>query len=262
MTPAARDPELVAGLRAAGCVFAEDEAAVLQEWAPDAVALAAAARRRRAGEPLEHIVGFVEFGGLRLAVGPGAFVPRRRSLLLAHTVIGLLDDGRPPLFAEACCGVAPIAATVRAHRAGVSLHACDADPVALGYARRNLPPEAQIGCGTLLSGLAAEVSGFGVIAAVPPYVPEPELPLLPPEALEHEPLRALAGGPDGLAVAGELLNAARERLAPDGVLALELYRGQVPAAGRLASALGYWVRVVEGDDGQTVVLVAGAELSP
>ncbi|HMO11593.1 MAG TPA: putative protein N(5)-glutamine methyltransferase, partial [Actinotalea sp.] len=80
------DP-LVARLRAAGSVFAEDEAAVLRAEAPDPATLQAWVGRRAAGEPLEVIVGFADLDGVRVAVAPGVFVPRRRSLLLARAAV-------------------------------------------------------------------------------------------------------------------------------------------------------------------------------
>ncbi|MET0432531.1 MAG: putative protein N(5)-glutamine methyltransferase, partial [Cellulomonas sp.] len=75
---------LVARLRAAGCVFAEDEAALLVAEAPDAASLDAMAARRVAGEPLEQVVGWAEFRGLRIGVEPGVFVPRARTGLLVR----------------------------------------------------------------------------------------------------------------------------------------------------------------------------------
>ncbi|MBN9612514.1 MAG: hypothetical protein J0H64_03455, partial [Actinobacteria bacterium] len=91
---AAGDAELVIRLRAAGCVFAEDEAAVLRERAgQDAELLERLAERRIAGEPLEPLVGWVDFGALRLAVGPGVFVPRPETETVAQFAIGAVDAG-------------------------------------------------------------------------------------------------------------------------------------------------------------------------
>ena len=79
--------DLTERLRAAGCVFAEDEAAVLTAEARDASHLEQMVRRRVDGEPLEQIVGWAEFAGLRLVVTPGVFVPRRRTEVLAREAI-------------------------------------------------------------------------------------------------------------------------------------------------------------------------------
>ena len=94
---------LTARLRAAGCVFAEDEARLLIDAAPTPAALDEMARRRVAGLPLEHILGWAEFCGLRIVVDTGVFVPRRRTEFLVRQAAALLDDlaprarqGQPP----------------------------------------------------------------------------------------------------------------------------------------------------------------------
>ncbi len=100
---------VVARLRAAGCVFAEDEAALLIEAGGDLDALV---ERRCAGEPLEYILGWVSFCGLRIAVEPGVFVPRQRTALLAREAIGC---ARPAaVVVDLCCGSGAIGAAVRA----------------------------------------------------------------------------------------------------------------------------------------------------
>ena len=93
MSDTTLEAETTARLRAAGCVFAEDEAALLlSEFSGDA--LEAAVQRRVDGEPLELVLGFVEFAGLRLAVAPGVFVPRRRTELVARLAIEVVPAGR------------------------------------------------------------------------------------------------------------------------------------------------------------------------
>ncbi|WP_353707674.1 methyltransferase [Cellulosimicrobium sp. ES-005] len=81
--------DLTARLRAAGCVFAEEEAALLAARADDDAHLDALVARRVAGEPLEHVLGYVDFHGLRVAVDPGVFVPRQRTALLVDEAVAL-----------------------------------------------------------------------------------------------------------------------------------------------------------------------------
>ena len=96
------DPVLVARLRAAGCVFAEDEAALLTEAvegrADAAADLERMVARRVAGEPLEQVLGWAEFAGLRILLEPAVFVPRRRTELLAAKAAAfaraIADEGR------------------------------------------------------------------------------------------------------------------------------------------------------------------------
>ena len=87
---------IVTRLRAAGCVFAEDEARLLISAASTPADLAAMVARRAAGQPLEHVVGWAKFCGLRIAVDPGVFVPRRRSEFLVRQAVGLA--GRAQAF--------------------------------------------------------------------------------------------------------------------------------------------------------------------
>src|ERR1700728_5516442 len=100
---------VVARLRAAGCVFAEEEAAIPPSPAPPPAELDVLVARRAAGEPLEQVVGWAEFAGLRILVDPGVFVPRRRSEFLVSIAVGL---GRSrmggssaiPVIVDLCCG--------------------------------------------------------------------------------------------------------------------------------------------------------------
>lgn len=246
--------QLTARLRAAGCVFAEDEAAILLERAgSDAALLEELTMRRIDGEPLETLVGWVDFGGLRLAVGPGAFVPRQRTLALAERAVRELEDllgsgsGRP-VFVEAFCGVAPVATTLaevfgrdsNATGSTPRIFACDTDPLALGYARKNLGSAGEVCLANVLDGLPEELRGrVDLIAAVPPYVPEDELELLPHEARDHEPLAALIGGTDGMRWIDALVEEAAEWLVPGGVLLVEFAERQERAVRDLSALLGF-----------------------
>ena len=249
----------VARLRRAGCVFAEQEAAVLTAVAAGAdrpgARLEELLQRREAGEPLEHLVGWVDFGPLRLHVGPGAFVPRQRSRALAQHAVAAARRTPVPVVVEACAGVAPIAAAVARALPHAVLHVTDVDAVPLEHAARNLPSTAGVHCGPLLGGLPQDLRGrVDVLAAVPPYVPDTALHLLPREAREHEPLRALLGGRDGLVHVRVLVGEALGWLRPGGRLLLELNPAQIAAAAQDARAAGWRVRDLPSRDGRTSVL--------
>ncbi|MFJ3956045.1 hypothetical protein [Arthrobacter sp. NPDC090010] len=258
MTDAAVDTaSLVRRLRAAGCVFAEEEAAILQDATDDVGELDALCTRRERGEPLEHLVGWVGFGGLRLAVGPGAFIPRQRSLFLAALAAEAAARRADPLLCEAFCGVAPLAAWIRHRMPGVRLLASDLDEISLGYARRNLGEEARIVHGSGLAALPREYEQqIDVLAAVPPYVPESEAEFMPHESRDHEPGGAVFAGVDGLDFIRQTLDEALRWLAPAGVMLLEMNHGQLDTAGRYAEAQGLSVSHFLGEDGQTAVLEA------
>ena len=217
--------QVVAALRAAGCVFAEDEAALLLAAPGSLDALVA---RRVAGEPLEQVLGWAAFDGLRISVSPGVFVPRRRSEL----IVRLASDGlsRGAVAVDLCCGSGALGAALTRRVPGVQLYACDVDPAAVLCARANLPGP-QVFAGDLWSALPIGLRGrIDVVLANAPYVPTDGIALMPSEARDHEPRTALDGGPDGLAVHRRIASDAAQWLAPRGRLFIEVAPGQVSSA--------------------------------
>jgi release factor glutamine methyltransferase len=222
-------PDVVTRLRVAGCVWAEDEAELLEDAAASADELEALLARRVAGEPLETVLGWVGFLGRRLVVTPGVFVPRRRTELLARTALDRVHRftaaaARPPLVVEMCCGVAPVAACLEGRAAAV--HAADVSRVALECARANAP-SADLHLGDLYDALPPRLLGrVDVLVANAPYVPTGRVADMPPEARDHEPLVALDGGTDGVDLHRRLARDAGRWLAPGGVLLVETSPGQ------------------------------------
>ncbi len=245
---------LVARLRAAGCVYAEQEAAVLVQAADDLATLGVLLGRRLSGEPLEQVVGQVEFAGLRLRLAPGVFVPRRRTELLVREAALLARPGSVVL--DLCCGSGAVAAALVGAVPGVEIWAVDVDPAARACARRNLPESARVLGGDLFAGLPPALRGRAdLLVASPPYVPTAALPLLPREARVHEPRRALDGGPDGLAVHRRLLAGAGDWCAPGAHVALECGEHQAAELARELAAHGLEAREVHdaGTGGSVVV---------
>ncbi|TWS20187.1 putative protein N(5)-glutamine methyltransferase [Tsukamurella asaccharolytica] len=235
---------VIGALRAAGCAFAEREAELLENAAsgPDLEALV---RRRCAGESLEHVLGWVEFRGRRLVVGPGVFVPRRRTELLAE-----LADGRGVLV-ELCCGAGPVAATA----AAATTYAADIDRTAAGYAARNAP-EATVLVGDLFAPLPAALRGtIDVIAANAPYVPTAAIRTLPPEARDNEPHRALDGGPDGLTLHRRIAVHAPHWLRAGGRVLIETARQQAPYTAAALCTVGLETHIEVDDERQATVAV-------
>ncbi|MDR7278417.1 putative protein N(5)-glutamine methyltransferase [Catenuloplanes atrovinosus] len=248
--------DLVETLRAAGCVFAEDEARVLRAAAGTPGELAAMTARRVAGEPLEHVVGAVEFAGRRYAVAPGVFVPRRRSELLVRTAVGSVGRGTA-VIVDLCCGCGALGAATAAALPGARLVAADVDPVATACARRNVEPlGGRVYTGDLFAPLPADLRGtVTILLANVPYVPSAEVALMPPEARDHEPRFALDGGPDGLAPLRRLAASAGDWLAPGGLLLTETGGAQAPAAASVLRAAGLSAAIVSDDDlGATAVV--------
>jgi release factor glutamine methyltransferase len=248
--------EVITALRAAGCVFAEDEARLLSAAATSAAELDELVRQRVGGQPLEHLLGWVEFGGLRVAVDPGVFVPRRRTELLAREA--LTHAGPGALVVELCCGAAAVGAVLLAARPDITVHAADLDAAAVACARRNLGPRGTVHHGDLYEPLPHELAGrVDLLVANAPYVPTDEIALMPPEARLHEPRVALDGGPDGLDVARRIVADARRWLSPTGRLLIETSERQAPALADDARRAGLTPEVVTDDDlGATVVAAA------
>ncbi|TFV52327.1 putative protein N(5)-glutamine methyltransferase [Blastococcus sp. TF02A-35] len=253
MQPSPPDPRLVGRLRAAGCVFAEDEARLLTAAAGSRDALEGLVARRVAGTPLEVLLGWTEFAGLRIVVAPGVFVPRRRTEALVEEAVRLARPGA--VVVDLCCGSGAVGAALAAAVAGVELHAADVDPAAVACARRNLPG-VPVHAGDLFAALPPGLSGrIDVLAANVPYVPTGAIALMPPEARDHEPRVSLDGGPDGLALARRVAAEGRAWLAPGGSLLFECGRGQVAEALSLVGAAGLAARLVTDEErGATVVV--------
>ncbi|MFF2655125.1 putative protein N(5)-glutamine methyltransferase [Streptomyces sp. NPDC058045] len=221
-------PDVVTRLRAAGCVFAEDEAELLAAEACSPAELTALVDRRVAGLPLEQVLGWAEFCGLRIALEPGVFVPRRRTEFLVRRAVALAPPR--PVAVDLCCGSGAVGAALGALLPVAELHAADVDPAAVRCARRNLPA-GTVHHGDLFAALPTALRGrIDLLAANVPYVPTGDVPLLPPEARIHEPLVALDGGADGLAVLRRVAAAAPRWLAPGGRLLVETTERQAPSA--------------------------------
>jgi release factor glutamine methyltransferase len=252
--------DIVTRLRQAGCVFAEDEAELLISAARTPEELDEMIGRRVAGLPLEQVVGWAEFCGLRIAVEPGVFVPRRRTEFLARQAAALAGPG--DVVVDLCCGAGAIAAAVADLVPGVQVHASDIDPVAVRCARRNVP--GQVYQGDLYDPLPASLRGqIRVLTANVPYVPAGEIGLLPAEAREHEPAVALNGGPDGLDVLRRVAAGAPDWLAAGGYLLTEATERQVPAAVEVMAdpaGPGLTVRVTRSEDLDAVTII-GRSLS-
>jgi release factor glutamine methyltransferase len=248
-------PDVVARLRAAGCVFAEDEAALLAAEARSDRELDTFVARRAAGAPVQHVVGWASFGGLRIAVTPGVFVPRVRSGLLAaqaarRAVLARTRTTRP-VVVDLCCGSGALGLVVATRVPGVQVHAADIDPAAVACARDNLTgvTGAQVHLGDLDAALPSRLRGrVDVMVANVPYVPTAAVPSLPAEARRHEAAIALDGGADGLDVVRRVAAAAPAWLAPGGTVLVEAATTQAPAAAAVFAEAGLTAEVVASDE--------------
>jgi release factor glutamine methyltransferase len=257
--------EVVGALRAAGCVFAEDEARMIIDAAGGGQAeLERLMARRCAGEPLELVVGYAEFAGRRIAVRLGVFVPRQRSERLVRAVAERLEAVRrqQPVVVDLGCGSgALLVALLGMSEAPLLSYAIDTSPVAAECARENLEGTGayvieDAGLAALPDALRGQVD---VIMANLPYVPTDSIPLLPREARLYEPFAALDGGSDGLGPLESALAEVGAWLRPSGHYLGELHESQVESATRLASRYGFFCTASVDPDDRTAVVDLVAE---
>jgi len=260
MTAPAAEPALTPDaiadrLRAAGCVFAEDEARLLIESAPKPGDLRAMIERRVTGVPLEQVIGWAEFCGLRVRVDAGVFVPRRRSELLVRMAADRASPGS--VVVDLACGTGAIGAAIAARSGPIDLHACDVEAAAVRCARANLGPiGAHVYQGDLYAALPVSLRGrVAVIAANLPYVPTEAVAFMPAEARMYEPVVALDGGHDGLDLLRRAADEAAAWLAEGGHLLAETSSGQASAALDALGAAGLSAEVAsDAGLGATVVI--------
>ncbi|MFC1400968.1 MULTISPECIES: putative protein N(5)-glutamine methyltransferase [Streptacidiphilus] len=261
---------VVSRLRAAGCVFAEDEAALLVAAATTPAELDSMVRRRAAGLPLEHILGWAGFCGLRVAVDPQVFVPRVRTEFLVRQAAALA----PPdaVVVDLCCGTGAVGLALLADLAAAGtpaaeLHAADIDPASVRCARRNLtaPGRGAPDCGAmsiavhqgdLYDPLPERLRGrVDLLVVNAPYVPTEAIALLPTEARVHEARVALDGGPDGLDLHRRVAAGADRWLAPGGSLLIETSERQAEQTAAVFAAGGLLSRITGSDELDATVVI-------
>jgi release factor glutamine methyltransferase len=214
-------------------------------------------RQRVQGVPLELIVGWAEFAGLRIGIEPGVFVPRQRTRLLLRQALRLAPA--QPVVVELCCGSAAVSVVLASTLDGVELYATDIDPAAVRCARRNLADvtlPASVLEGDLYDPLPSSLAGrVDLLLANAPYVPTESIALMPPEARLYEPLVALDGGTDGLDLHRRIAAGATHWLAPHGHLLVETSRNQAVGSVAAFERYGLVARVVSSDELDATVVI-------
>lgn len=209
--------------------------------------------RRACREPLQHLTGSAAFRYVELAVGPGVFVPRPETELLAGWSVErareLAAAGRTPVVVDLCTGSGAIAAAVADEVPAAQVHAVELGEEALSWAARNLA-----GTGVdLRHGDFAEAfhdldGTVDVVVSNPPYIPLEAYESVAPEAREHDPALALWSGEDGLEAIRALEPVAARLLRPGGVLGFEHADVQGEAAPAVLLAARRWVDVRDNED--------------
>ncbi|NMH99001.1 peptide chain release factor N(5)-glutamine methyltransferase [Pseudonocardia acidicola] len=184
--------------------------------------------RRAAREPLQHLLGTAVLGPATVAVGPGVFTPRPETELLLEWGLQRIADVPDPLVVDLCTGSGALALAIAACRPDARVHAVEADPGALSWARRNISAHVATG-GTPVTLHAADVrwsdllveleSKVDLVVCNPPYVPDGTP--LPPEVTEWDPPDAVFGGPDGLEIIRAVISSSAALLRYGGWLGIE-----------------------------------------
>ncbi|MRH88946.1 peptide chain release factor N(5)-glutamine methyltransferase [Nocardia sp. SYP-A9097] len=213
--------------------------------------------RRAERVPLQHLTGTAAMGEIDLAVGPGVFIPRPETELLFAWALAQLEavgHAHQPVVVDLCTGSGALALAIAHARPDAQVHAVELDTEALAWARRNalqLADEgdtpidlhaADVTDPTLLTQLTGMVD---IVVSNPPYIPEAAI--LDPEVADHDPHRALFGGPDGLSVIRPMIPNITRLLRPGGAVAIEHDDTNGSDVAALLTAAGF-TSVIEHPD--------------
>jgi release factor glutamine methyltransferase len=198
---------------------------------------AALVARRATHEPLQHLLGWEGFRGLRFRVGPAVLIPRPETEELVEWALEFVPRGGT--VCDLGTGSGCIAAAMAAARPDAEVFAVELSPLARAVAEDNvraldLAARVTVLGGDLLEPLAGLAGAVDVIVANPPYIPTGALPTLPVEVRAWEPREALDGGADGMAVSRRIIAQAPRVLARGGALLMEIGEAQAgPLAARM-----------------------------
>ncbi len=205
--------------------------------------------------PLQHLTGRAAFRHLELAVGPGVFVPRPETELLAGWVLERLDGLPVPVVVDLGAGSGALALSVAHEHPGARVTAVERDPGAIDWTRHNAAARAAAG-DTVVDVVPGDMTdpallrdldgAVDVVVSNPPYVPEGAV--VPREVADHDPPLALWGGPDGLDVVRGLLVTAARLLRPGGWLGIEHADQQGVALPALVRTAGGWTDIADHRD--------------
>ena len=206
--------------------------------------------RRAAREPLQHLTGSAAFRHVELAVGPGVFVPRPETELLAGWAIDAARDlGRPALVVDLCTGSGAIAKAVAYEVPDADVHAVELDEGALAWAERNLAGTGvDLRHGDLATAFDDLAGTVDVVVCNPPYIPLEAWESVAAEARDHDPHLALFSGQDGLDAIRVLEQRAALLLRPGGVVGAEHADVQGELAPGVFAAAGRWLDVADHRD--------------
>ncbi|MCB0907227.1 MAG: peptide chain release factor N(5)-glutamine methyltransferase [Nocardioidaceae bacterium] len=202
--------------------------------------------RRAAREPLQHLTGTAAFRRVELAVGPGVFVPRPETELLAGWAIEHASALADPVVVDLCTGSGAIARAVADEVPGARVFAVELDEPAHDWAARNLAGTGvELRLGDMRDAFDDLLGTVDVVTCNPPYIPLDAWESVAPEARDHDPQLALFSGDDGLDAMRVLERRAALLLKPHGVVGAEHADAQGEAAPAVFAATGRWREVTD-----------------
>ena len=210
--------------------------------------------RRAAGEPLQYILGSQEFMGLNFAVNPSVLIPRQDTETLVELALKRVGEKKRSLsILDMCCGSGAIAVSMAHFLPKAKITACDISPEALEVARGNAARnglngriefrESDLFFMTKRKKTVRIKDSFDMILSNPPYIPTQDIDTLQTEVRDHEPIKALDGGSDGLDFYRRIAEDAFGSLKKDGLMFLEIGCDQAEAVTSLLSGAGYYSEI-------------------
>jgi release factor glutamine methyltransferase len=204
--------------------------------------------RRAAREPLQHITGQAFFRHLTLAVGPGVFVPRPETELVAQAAIEAAATLSAPRVVDLCTGSGAIALSVLGEVPGARVHAVEADPAAFEWAARNCAgTDVDLRLGDMATAFPDLDGSVDVVVSNPPYIPDGAV-IRDAEVAAHDPALALWSGEDGLDAMRVLERVAHRLLRPGGLVVAEHADLQGESAPGVFRTARRWVDVRDHRD--------------
>ncbi len=218
-----------------------------------AEAFAGLVRRRASREPLQHLTGTAAFRYVELAVGPGVFVPRPETEVLAgwgvETARAVPAADRAPVVVDLCTGSGAIALAVATEVPRARVHAVELSEDAFGWAVRNLDGSGvDLRQGDMADAFHDLDGTVDVVLCNPPYIPLEAYESVAPEARDHDPSLALWSGDDGLVAIRVLEGVAARLLRPGGAVGAEHADVQGESAPAVFRASDRWVDVRDHRD--------------
>lgn len=205
--------------------------------------------RRVTREPLQHLTGVAHFRHVEVMVGPGVFVPRPETELLAGWAVEQSRALTSPVVVDLCTGSGAVAMAIADEVPEASVHAVELDEAAHAWATRNLAgSDVELRQGDMATAFDELAGSVDVITCNPPYIPLDAWESVAPEARDHDPHLALFSGADGLDAMRVLERRAAVLLRPGGVVGAEHADVQGESAPGVFAATGRWIEVRDHAD--------------